>query len=87
VKEILFEASGLAGERRRTFLDFSCAGDAALRAEVESLLAYHRDHEIAAGAADENSGEGGAPEGSRSQPSRGRGKRVRPRGGDTTRKP
>ncbi len=37
--EILQAALGYGGNERRAFLDRQCAGDAALRAEVESLLA------------------------------------------------
>ena len=39
VKELLYEAAALAPELRAEFLDEVCASDAALRAELESLLA------------------------------------------------
>ncbi len=39
VEEILVEALHLAGADRGAYLDSACAGDAALRTEVESLLA------------------------------------------------
>jgi hypothetical protein len=41
VKEVLFEASQLELAARSEFLDRACAGDRALRDEVESLLSYH----------------------------------------------
>jgi hypothetical protein len=41
VKEVLFEASQLGPAARSEFLDRACAGDQALRDEVESLLSYH----------------------------------------------
>jgi hypothetical protein len=41
VKEILFEATLLSGAEREAYLTAACAGDEALRREVESLLAYH----------------------------------------------
>jgi hypothetical protein len=43
IKEILFEASLLGEDRRTAFLSEACAGDDAMRAEIESLLAYHDD--------------------------------------------
>ena len=81
VKEILFEASQLAGAQRRAFLDSACAGDAALRAEVESLLAYQPAHEIAAGA-----GNGGGEAGPARTPETGEGGGDPPRGAPATRK-
>ena len=41
VKELLYEAAALAPELRAKFLDEVCASDAALRAELESLLAVN----------------------------------------------
>ena len=41
VKEILFEATQLSGAAREEFLVSACAGDASLRKEIDSLLAYH----------------------------------------------
>jgi hypothetical protein len=41
IKEIFYEASRLSGDAREDFLRSSCAGDASLRREIESLLAYH----------------------------------------------
>ncbi len=38
VREVYAEAAALAGAERAAYLDVACAGDAALRAEVESLL-------------------------------------------------
>ena len=40
VEAIYHAASPLPADRRRSFLDDACAGDAALRAEVESLLEH-----------------------------------------------
>jgi eukaryotic-like serine/threonine-protein kinase len=42
-KEVLATALGLPAERRASYLDEACAGDAALRAEVDSLLAHEVD--------------------------------------------
>ncbi len=39
VREVYLEAAELPGDQQPEFLDRACAGDAALRAEVESLLA------------------------------------------------
>ncbi len=39
VRELYLEAADLPGDQRTAFLDRACAGDAELRAEVESLLA------------------------------------------------
>ena len=39
--EVLGAASELPAERRAAYLDAACGPDAALRAEVESLLAAH----------------------------------------------
>ena len=39
VREVYLEAAELPGDQQPEFLDRVCAGDAALRAEVESLLA------------------------------------------------
>src|SRR5574338_1706721 len=41
ITELLAEALELSGEARREYLDRACAGDAALRAELQSLLAAH----------------------------------------------
>ncbi len=43
VKEILLAARSLPGPERSAYLDRACAGDAALRAEVDSLLAHDAD--------------------------------------------
>src|SRR5271155_1747648 len=43
VKELLHQAMQLAPEQRAAFLDEACASDAALRAEVESLLVAGED--------------------------------------------
>ena len=43
VAEVVASAHELAGRDRASYLDEACAGDAALRAEVESLLAYDAD--------------------------------------------
>ncbi|HVX65717.1 MAG TPA: protein kinase [Bryobacteraceae bacterium] len=43
VKEILHHALALAPAERAAYLDQACAGDAALRAEVESLLASQHE--------------------------------------------
>jgi hypothetical protein len=47
LKEILFEASQLAGESRAEFLRSACGPDLDLRREIESLLAYHGDARVA----------------------------------------
>ncbi len=39
IQELFHSAADLDPERRRAFLDNECAGEAELRAEVESLLA------------------------------------------------
>jgi serine/threonine-protein kinase len=41
VKEIFFTACGMSAAERKAYLDEQCAGDEALRSEVESLLGYH----------------------------------------------
>jgi eukaryotic-like serine/threonine-protein kinase len=41
VKKIFLEVCERPPEGQRAFLDGACGGDAALRAEVESLLAFH----------------------------------------------
>ena len=43
VKELLHQAMQLAPEDRTRFLDEACSSDAALRAEVESLLLADED--------------------------------------------
>src|SRR5208282_1129276 len=43
VKELLHQAMQLAPEQRAGFLDQACSSDAALRAEVESLLLAGED--------------------------------------------
>jgi serine/threonine-protein kinase len=42
VKQIFLDALELADEEREAFLQAACGGDAAMREEVESLLAHHR---------------------------------------------
>lgn len=44
LEAIYLEAQALAPAGRTAFLDRACAGDAALRAEVESLLAADEAH-------------------------------------------
>jgi hypothetical protein len=63
IKEILYEVSLLTRDARSDFLGTACGGDAELRQEVESLLAYHdvRSRE-AARSGDAASGSGGAGE-------------------------
>ena len=39
LKEILLQASDLAGEERRAYLDQACADDPELRREAEAILA------------------------------------------------
>ena len=39
-KELLDSALELSADQRASFLDNACAGDASLRAELESLLAF-----------------------------------------------
>src|SRR5687767_1883149 len=39
-KELLDSALELSADQRASFLDNACAGDASLRAEIESLLAF-----------------------------------------------
>jgi len=43
VKELVFAASELTGGERAAYLDRACAGDSALRVEVESLLVHQPD--------------------------------------------
>jgi len=43
LKELFDQASGLDPAERERFLDTACAGDPAMRAELESLLAAERD--------------------------------------------
>jgi hypothetical protein len=64
----LFEASRLKGKAREEFLRSACAGDASLRREVESLLAYD---DAAATAPDPDREQPSAAEGSRAGAGRG----------------
>jgi len=50
IASVFHQAVDLAGDARRRFLDRACAGDEALRREVERLLARDQDAEIGAGA-------------------------------------
>ena len=43
IKELLYQAMQLAAQERKRFLDEACGSDAALRAEVESLLTAEAD--------------------------------------------
>jgi non-specific serine/threonine protein kinase len=45
-KSLFFDACDIAPEKRTAFLDQACGGDAALRAEVDSLLAHHAENEV-----------------------------------------
>ena len=45
VKSIFHGAIDMPAEERTAYLQEACAGDAALRGEVESLLASHQDSE------------------------------------------
>src|SRR5215468_9056110 len=40
-KDIFLDAVAMTATDRQTFVEQACAGDAALRREVESLLLYH----------------------------------------------
>lgn len=44
--EVFSEASDLPDDERQAFLDRACADDPTLRAEVESLLAYHQPDSV-----------------------------------------
>ncbi len=48
VKTLFAEAAELPEEERAAFLDAACGGEPALRAEVESLLAYDSSFEMGA---------------------------------------
>src|SRR5882724_7062722 len=45
IEELYHSALGVAEDQRATFLQKACAGDDALRGEVESLLAHERSAE------------------------------------------
>ena len=44
IEEVFLAAADLSPEEQGRFLDWACNGDAAMRAEVESLLASDRKH-------------------------------------------
>jgi hypothetical protein len=46
VKRLVDEALALDDDRRRAFLDEACAGQPALRSEVDSLLRYEGGAEL-----------------------------------------